>query len=387
MDKGITPLAIFLDLSKAFDTLDHSILISKLEHYKIKNNCLNWFRSYLSNRNQYVQYDNVHSSNYKINIGVPQGSILGPLLFIIYINDLHNASDFFNFILYADDTTLLYPLKYNNASRINTELTKISDWLSVNKLSVNVAKSKCIIFHHKKKKIDHIIPSLYMNDNPVERVTHFDFLGITLNENLNWSSHTNKIANKISICSGILNKLKQYLPSLILKTIYNSLIVPHLNYGILAWGYESNRISKLQKKVIRIITNSKFNSHTEPLFKYLRLLTVSDIFKLCCYKFYFKYCNSMLALYFQSWKFQVFSDQHNYNTRNKTKLTTLRTKTKYAEKCIHYYLSILINDTDSIILCKIQTHSLQGFTHYVKNYLINLYEYECKTPNCYVCTT
>ena len=114
MDKGITPLAIFLELSKAFDTLDHSILISKLEHYKIKNNSLNWFRSYLSNRNQYVQYDNVHSSNYKINIGVPQGSILGPLLFIIYINDLHNASDFFNFILYADDTTLLYPLKYKN---------------------------------------------------------------------------------------------------------------------------------------------------------------------------------------------------------------------------------------------------------------------------------
>ena len=95
----------------------------------------------------------------------------------------------------------------------------------------------------------------------------------------------------------------------------------------------------------------------------------------------------MLPLYFQNWKFQVFSDQHNYNTRNKTKLTTLRTKIKYAEKCIHYYLFKLINDTDSIILGKIQTHSLQGFAHYVKNYLINLYEYECKTPNCYVCTT
>ena len=141
LDKGKIPISIFLDLSKAFDTLDHVILLQKLNYYGIKSVELKLFQDYLQNRTQYVSYDKTNSNMYRISTGVPQGSILGPLLFIIYINDLCNASKQFKMIIYADDTTL-YPTldvfgNYIN-NNFNLELTKVTDWLKLNKLSINI---------------------------------------------------------------------------------------------------------------------------------------------------------------------------------------------------------------------------------------------------------
>ena len=164
LDKGETPINIFLDLSKAFDTLDHNILLNKLNYYGIQSTALNLFKSYLHNRKQFVIVNNAKSRTQHITTGVPQGSILGPLLFIIYINDLPNASTIFNFTMYADDTTLSTSIQsiqmanpnVNVDTLINNELRKISDCLSINKLSLNVKKSKFIVHKMINKTVDNL---------------------------------------------------------------------------------------------------------------------------------------------------------------------------------------------------------------------------------------
>ncbi len=218
-DKNDIPINIYLDLSKAFDTLDHNILIDKLSYYGIDGTALQLFQNYLTDRKQFVELDDIKSDTLVLKTGVPQGSILGPLLFIIYINDIAHASQIFDFIIYADDTTLSGALKIiikdskNKQSIetvINNELEKISDWLKTNKLSLNVKKTKYMIFHTVQRKVTPL--HLTINNTTIERVTQFDFLGLTVNENLTWKDHMNKIANKISRSLGILNKLKHTLP-------------------------------------------------------------------------------------------------------------------------------------------------------------------------------
>ena len=159
MDRNEIPLNIYLDLSKAFDSLDHNILLEKFKHYGIQNKSLELLRSYLTNRYQYVTFDNKESNLLPIKIGVPQGSILGPLLFIIYINDMVYASELFKPIIYADDTTLLTSIrtakaidKYKTESEnINIELSKVTTWLQLNKLSLNCEKTKAMIFHTSQR--------------------------------------------------------------------------------------------------------------------------------------------------------------------------------------------------------------------------------------------
>ncbi len=199
----------------------------------------------------------------EISTGVPQGSILGPLLFIIYINDMSKVSNIFAFIIYADDTTLSSILRAfkpnkrleNIEDKINTEQYKISEWLVVNKLSLNITKTKYTIFHTKQRKI--IPPIIKIENTVIEKVQDFNFLGLIINENLSWKSHCDKISNSISKSIGILNRLKRLLPQELKIMLYNSMIVSHINYCILAWGYEHNRISKLQKRAVRIIKLSK----------------------------------------------------------------------------------------------------------------------------------
>ena len=165
MDKGQVPLGIFLDLSKAFDTLDHKIMIKKLEFYGVSDGPGKLLESYLSNRKQYAVFDDINSQVLDIKTGVPQGSILGPLLFLIYINDIVKSSNFFKFILFADDTTIIAPININNketASIINMELDKIITWLKLNKLSLNISKTKFCIFHKVQRKIS--IPDIQIEN-------------------------------------------------------------------------------------------------------------------------------------------------------------------------------------------------------------------------------
>ena len=252
MNQGFCPVNIYLDLSKAFDTLNYDILLSKLKFYGLQNNALQLLKSYLSDRSQYVQIDNVKSNPHKVSCGIPQGSVLGPLLFNICINDIINATRKFTLIMYADDTTLVSHLENFGATNsaiedgLNQEISKVNTWLLSNKLVLNVAKSKFMLFFKHPK----ILPTLNLsiNDNPIEQVTNFNFLCITIDQNITWNDHISKISIKVARVIGILNKLKHIFPHEIMRTIYNSLIHPHLIYGLYLWGFSPKRLTCFKRK-------------------------------------------------------------------------------------------------------------------------------------------
>jgi hypothetical protein len=389
LDQGRMPLAIYLDLSKAFDTLNFEIVLKKLEHYGIQPTSLAWFESYLENRKQYVEINNVKSKITSVSLGVPQGSILGPLLFTIYVNDIQNSSDFFQFIKYADDTTLLNIISVDNVvditETINKELIKVHKWLCANKLSLNLKKTKFMVFYNQGKKL-HNIPTIKLDDTPIERVETFNFLGIHINEKLNHNCHKDQINMKLLRCIGILYKLKHILPTCTLKIIYNSLFMSHITYGILIWGHNTTGIYQIQKKAVRIITNSAYNAHTTPLFKLLNCLKVDDLYTLNVLKFYFKYCNEQLPNYFLQFKFSSRSTMHTYDIRSKELLHIPKTRTKMAERSIRIATPRIVNKIEPNILTKIHSHSLSGFILYIKRYFIENYSVECHIHNCYVCT-
>ena len=203
-------------------------------------------------------------------------------------------------------------------------------------------------------------PRLMINNAIIERVTEFNFLWLTVNEYMNWNSHTQKIANKISRTLGVMNRLKRYLPFSAMKLMYDSLILSLLQFGITNWGFEWERISKLQKRALRIMTNSRYNVHTEPLFKKLTLLKVKDIFDVQCLKFWYKFVNNKLPKYFRD-MFKFHHELHDIVTRNHDCLHLYPTRTSGARNVLRYHIPELLNKFPQYLIDKIKTHSIYSF--------------------------
>ena len=224
VDSGDIVINLFVNLRKAFDTVSHSILVKKLHVYGIRGNILELCASYLENRKQFVTYDGEKSETKHITCGVPQGSILGPLFFITYMNDiLHASKNLFN-ILYADDTSIL--LSGSDLQKLiremNTELELISEWL---KLTLNIDKTYYMVFHRGRRKFKHNI-ELVINDMKIRETTSIKYLGVIIDSKLNWIDHITYVKNKVAKRIGIIRKASKLLNKKALLNLYHTFIFP-----------------------------------------------------------------------------------------------------------------------------------------------------------------
>ena len=316
--KAKTHLIWFVDLAKAFDTVNHTILLSKLYHYGVRGITHEWFTSYLCNRKQYVYVNNATSDSLPVVCGVPQGSILGPLLFLIYINDLNFISKIVTFIMFADDTNIFIAgHRLNDITLlINQELEKINTWFCANLLSLNVKKTNYILFGNKNlPNID-----IFINKQIINRVYETKFLGVIIQSNLKWHAHIRLLLNKISKTLGIMNKVKCILSTSHLKLLYESLIEPYLTYGCIIWANPEKStlletLHKLQKRAVRVITYTKYYDHSKPLFLKLSILTIYDLCLTYILHFVYRSVNCLPPSRYHNY-FVCVTETHSYNTRS-----------------------------------------------------------------------
>ena len=331
LENGDYVLGLFLDFSKAFDTVNHDILFVKLDFYGIKGTPLNWFKSYLRNRKQYVVYNEVNSEKQDISCGVPQGSILGPLLFLIYINDLAHVSDKLFALLFADDSNMFLSGKDPNEliSVMNTEMKKVIDWLNINKLSLNLKKTHFIIFRRKRARIN-VCENLIVNGITISMTDQSKFLGVIIDKHLSFMQHIQHIKSKISKEIGILYKCSRIFDEKTLLTLYYSFVYPYFNYCLPVWGstYESYLapLVILQKKAVRLIYGAKRYDHTEPIFQALKLLKLGQLYVYSIQLIMFKFAKNALPNIFDAF-FQRNTSVHYHNTRQQLlyRLPLLRT--------------------------------------------------------------
>lgn len=317
-------IGIFLDLKKAFDVIDHKILLNKLAYYGFKGLSHTWFSNYLTNRIQFTWANSLSSELKNIEYGVPQGSILGPLLFLIFINDLPNISTFFKYLLFADDTNLVashYDLK-ELTTQINLELVKISQWFNINKLALNLEKTNFIYFHIRNKVNNPLLDPIKINDTILTQKSSIKFLGIIVDEHLNWKNHIVELSNKLSKNLNLIRHIKYLLDSNALQKLYFTLIHSYLTYCTIIWGntYKSNinKLQILQNKSIRLIFNDIDYTNTTNLFNKFNILKIKNIHKLQSAVFIFKYRHNLLPpLFYLNKFFEILTTKSNLNLRNK----------------------------------------------------------------------
>ena len=353
LDQGEYVCGVFVDLEKAFDTVHHDILCDKLKFYGLRGKINDLLKSYLTNRKQFVTINGSDSEVKNITCGVPQGSSLGPLLFLLYINDFRLCLQKTSCGHFADDTFIIFNSKKLKTIEtvINTELKQVIKWLGLNKLSLNAAKTELIFFHSKRRPINYDSISIKFNGIKLSPVDHVKYLGMYLDSYLSWEYHIHELSKKLSRANGILSKLRYNAPFPVCLQVYYAIFYSHLIYGCNIWGLTTDenieKIEILQKKCIRILTFSPFNSHTSDLFKDLKILKVRDIIKMHQLKLAFDFFRNSLPDDLMS-LFTLASDIHPNLTLNSTENHLLYIPkiytTTYGNMSLRYHCAKLWNE-------------------------------------------
>ena len=319
LDKQKISAVLFLDLQKAFDTVSHDILLHKLKHYGVRGLPHQLLSSYLTNRQQYTSLNGVKSDLEFVRWGVPQGSVLGPLLFLLFINDLSNSTNM-NSWFYADDTALAASsTSFKDLEvKFNQEVNKVQDWLLANKLSAHYGrKTQYILFIPRSKAKDEPVNfMLHMGGHIIEQTSTYKYLGIFIDEKLNWEPQIEKMCAKLASVCGILSKVRHFLDRNSLMLIYNSLVESRLRYGILSWStasdHQLNRLKVLQNRALRFIDFSSIGTYMPPLYFHYKVLQLNDLIKLQRVTYMYCYQNNELPFVFNSY----FSrPSHSHDTR------------------------------------------------------------------------
>ena len=303
LDNGDHACGVFIDLQKAFDTVNHKILLDKLYHYGIRGLSNKWFKSYLSDRTQFVSINGFDSPKMTLKHGVPQGSVLGPLLFLIYINDLYKSLVYSKAYHFADDTNLLVISKSQKQlqKHMNIDLKLLYKWLIANKISLNCAKTELIIFklNQFERKFE---LKIKVNGHKIMPTNNLKYLGVTIDDRLTGEYHCKLLTGKLTRANGMLSKVRHYVSNIELKSIFHAIFTSHLNYGCQIWGLENTiqvkQVGKLQNKAMRIINFQEFQAPANPLYVKCEVLKLCDMVKLNNCLFVHDYLNNALPVCF-----------------------------------------------------------------------------------------
>ena len=283
MDKGLLNGVLFLDLKKAFDCVDHQILLNKLAMYGVCDLTLKWFESYLSNRKQTCKVNNIFSEMRQTKTGVPRGSNLGPLLFLTYVNDLPNCSGNASASMFADDTniTATGQTVQELQTNLNNNLEKVHHWLLANKLTLSYNKTEYMIIGSRQKILNiQEEPLISIGNETIKKISKCKTLGVIIDDKLLWKDHINEISAKVSKGLGIMRRIKTFVTQSVMQSIYNSLILPYFDYCNMVWEntakYNLQKVQKMQNRAARILTGSSYDVPTTDLMRQLKWQTLED---------------------------------------------------------------------------------------------------------------
>ena len=387
-DRGNVALGVLIDLKKAFDTVDHSVLLAKLEHYGVRGSALKLLESYLTDRTQYVQYDGFESDKGPLSCGVPQGSVLGPLFFLIYVNDMAKACPQLELVLFADDTNIFAQGKNPSDvfKQVNSGLEELSRWFRCNKLTLNLKKTEYLFFGGPRQG-DTVQTTLEIGGERIKQVEGARFLGVWIDQELKWTDHINKVKTKVSQLLGVVGRVSTTLNGRSLKTLYNGIVLPHLQYCLIVWGdFVGGRnktlagsLLKYQKKFVGMMSGARGRYHSDPLFAENAILKVDDLYRQQLRMYAWKFWNGCLPKG-QAAMFQRTTERHGYVTRSAETGIAIETRN---QRSIKYRLP---KEWSSILEKQRQCSSLNAFKKGSKRQLIEQYTaFECRDIGCMVC--